>query len=353
MKTYTIFSIIAVTSLSITGCSERQNTKTANDLASPVSVMELTTNSIKKFNSTTGTAMSNAQVDLKSEMAGAYQLQKNPRTGQPYKLGDMVKKGDVIVKFEDQEYDNGIAIESKKLTLELAEQDLIKQKALYEKGGVTLTDIQNAEIKITSSKYDYENGLLSLAKKEVKAPFDGVIIALPHYTENVKIESGQPIVSIMDYSKMYMEINLPESALNSVKTGQPAYITHYTLDRDTIRGMVSQLSPAISTETRTFQGVITIDNRNLKLRPGMFVKADIVVDQADGTIVIPKEVVLNHRNRRYVYVVEKNLAKVRNLRVGLEDDDNIEVLEGLQVGDNLIIRGYETLREDSKVKVQK
>ncbi len=353
MKTYTILSVMAATSLSLAGCSNQQNTNTANDLASPVSVMELTTNSIKKFNSTTGTVMSNAEVELKSEMAGAYLLQKNPRTGQPYKLGDMVKKGEVIVKFEDQEYDNGIAIESKKLTLELAEQDLKKQKALYEKGGVTLTDIQNAEIQITSSKYDYENALLSLAKKEIKAPFDGVIIALPHYTENVKLESGQSIVSIMDYSKMYMEINLPESALQTVKTGQPAYITHYTLDRDTLHGVVSQLSPAISTETRTFQGVITIDNRNLKLRPGMFVKADIVVDQANGTIVIPKEVVLSNRNRRYVYVVEKNIAKVRNLRVGLEDNDNIEVLEGLQVGDNLIIRGYETLREDSKVKVQK
>ena len=85
----------------------------------------------------------------------------------------------------------------------------------------------------------------------------------------------------------------------------------------------------------------------------MFVKADIIVEQADSTIVIPKEIVMNNRGRKYVYVVEKSIAKMRTIRTGLEDQDNIEILEGLEVSDKLITRGYETLREDSKVKIQK
>jgi RND family efflux transporter MFP subunit len=150
-----------------------------------------------------------------------------------------------------------------------------------------------------------------------------------------------------------MEVNLPESTMEYVKVNQPVHITHYTLVGDTVAGEISELSPAISTETRTYQGKITINNNRMKLRPGMFVKADIVVDRADSAIIIPKDAVLSRRNRKYVYIVERNTAVLRDIETGLEDEDNIEVTKGLNENDNLIIRGYETLRENSRVKVLK
>lgn len=187
----------------------------------------------------------------------------------------------------------------------------------------------------------------------VRAPFDGIIVSLPHYTQQGQVTQGSLMVGLMAYTRMYMDINLPESAIGYVKSNQPVHITHYTLPDDTLRGEISELSPAISTETRTFKGKILIDNDRLKLRPGMFVKADIVVDQADSAIIIPKDVVLSRRNRKYVYIVERNTAILRDIQTGLEDEDNVEVIEGLKENDNLIIRGYETLRENSRVKVLK
>ena len=237
--------------------------------------------------------------------------------------------------------------------MEIAEQDEIKKRALYEKGGVTQSEVRNAEVTITNAKYSYENALISLDKMNVKAPFTGIIVNLPHYTKDVELASGSSIASIMNYEQMIMEINLPESAINEVKPGQEVAITHYTLPKDTIQGKISELSPAISPETRTFKGKLLIDNKDLKLRPGMFVKADIVVDQAENTIVIPKEIVMNNRGRKYVFVVERGIALWRNIRTGLEDNDNIEVLEGLNLQDQLVTRGYETLRDGSKVKIQK
>ena len=286
-------------------------------------------------------------------MSGLYKLQTNPRTGKPFKLGDIVSKGQLIVRLEDREYENGIAIDAKELSLEIAEQEQVKQKALYEKGGVTLSEMRNTEVKVTNARYDYENGKLNLEKMNVKAPFDGVIVDLPHYTSDVRIEQGKPIVGIMDYARMYMDINLPESSIRYVKEAQPVYITHYTIPGDTLKARVGELSPAISTETRTFKGKILIDNDQLKLRPGMFAKADIIVDRADSSIIIPKDVILSNRRRKYVYIVEKNTAKIRNLQTGLEDEYNIEILSGLNVNDNLVVKGFETLKEDAKVKIQK
>lgn len=134
-------------------------------------------------------------------------------------------------------------------------------------------------MKVTNARYDLENAKLNLEKMNVKAPFDGVIVNLPHYTTDVRVEQGKPMVGVMDYARMYMDVNLPESAISYVKANQPVYITHYTLPEDTLKAVISELSPAISTETRTFKGKVLIMNNDLKLRPGMFVKADIVVDR--------------------------------------------------------------------------
>ena len=352
MKINKTLLLIAATTLALTAC-EKQKREGSSEIASPVSVTEVQKSSISKYNSTSGTAVSDAEVELKSEVAGKYKLQRNPRTGEPYKLGDKVMAGEVIVKLENKEYENDIAIDSKRLSLEIAEQEEVKNRAIYEKGGVTLSQLRNAEVAITNAKYNYENAKLNLEKMNIKAPFSGVIVNLPHYTSSVQIASGTSIVSIMSYSKMVMEINLPESAINEVKTGQDVFITHYTLPNDTIKASVSELSPAISPETRTFKGKLTIDNEQMKLRPGMFVKADIVVKKAENTIVIPKEIVMSNRNRKYVYVAERGFAKVRDIRTGIEDNDNIEVLNGLKVEEQLITRGYETLRDNSKVKIQK
>lgn len=341
-----------LTIILLTGCGNRPQ-NSPNDIATPVSVTELKKGSISKLINTTGTVQPTYGATLNAEMSGLYKLQVNPKTGKPFKMGDLVAKGQLIILLEDKEYENGIAIDAKKLSLEIAQQEQSKQKALYEKGGVTMSEMRNTEVKVTNAHYDYENAKLNQEKMKVKAPFDGVVVDLPHYTADVRVEQGKPMINLMAYGKMYMDINLPESAIRYIKESQPVYITHYTLPEDTLRGKISELSPAISTETRTFKGKVLIDNDQLKLRPGMFAKADIIVDRADSSIIISKDAVLSNRRQKYVYIVEKNIAKVRHIETGLEDENNIEVVRGLNVNDNLVVKGFETLKEDAKVKIQK
>ena len=353
MKQY-IYSTVCVATflISLSGCNN-QPQGAQGDIATPVSVNELKRKSISQYINTTGTANPTYGIEQNSEIAGTYKLMNNPATGKPFKMGDRVNKGQTIIRLEDAEYENGIAIDSKELNLEIAEQEQKKQKALYEKGGVTLSEMRNTEVKITNARYDFENAKLSLEKMSIKAPFTGVIVNLPHYTPGAKVEQGKPMVGVMDYSNMYMDINLPESAIGSVKEKQPVYITHYTLPEDTLKGTISELSPAISMETRTFKGKLDIENKDLKLRPGMFVKADIIVSKADSVIVIPKNVIQSQQNSKYVYIVERNTAYMRHIKTGLEDENNVEVIEGLNENDNLVIRGFETLRDNTRVKVRK
>lgn len=335
----------------IVSCNNQPQSESA-DLAVPISIENVKLQSIQQYINTTGTAKSKYETELYTEIAGDYKLLVNPKTGKPFKLGDKVNAGQVIVRIEDAEYENGIAIDSKKLNLEIVAFEYEKNKSLYEKGGVTLRELRNAELSKANAQNDFERAEIQLAKMNVVAPFSGVIVALPYYTQGVRIESGQPVVSLMSYDKIFLDINLPEKNISEVKLGQEVIITNYTLTEDTLKGFVTELSPIISSETRTFAGKLQIDNPDLILRPGMFVKANIITAQKDSTIVIPKDIIMSGSRGKYVFVVGRNsAAEDRWITTGISNQDNIEIIEGLKPNDRLIIKGFETLRDNSKVKV--
>lgn len=323
------------------------------DIAIQVSVKEIAPKSIEKYISTTGTVEPIKTVSLKSEVAGKYLLQTNPRTGRKFQLGDYVKEGTVVIQLEDKEYENNIKIKSLELRLEISKQTFEKQQSLYKKGGVTLSELKNAEIELINAKYSYEDAIFRLEKLKVKAPFSGTITNLNYYTQNTRIEAASPVLSMMDYSKLHMEINLAEKNISMIKTGQPVNIVNYTIPGDTLNGVLAQLSPAIDAETRSFKAVIDINNSKLLLRPGMFAKGEIVVAKADSALVIPKNVILNKQKGNVVFVVHKGLAEERVIEFGLENPDEVQIVSGLEKKDRLVVKGFETLRNRSKIKIVK
>lgn len=330
-----------------------QETNVSTEIAVPVSVEDLKPGSIEKFINTTGTLVASKEVTMNSEVAGDYHLKVNPKTGKRFALGDIVEEGQIIIEFVDKEYTNSIAIESKKLNLEISEQEFKKQESLYKKGGVTLREYRNSEVSFIDSKYGYERAEIQLEKMKVRAPFKGVITDLPFYTEGTKLASGQPMFSMMDYSKMLMEVNLPEKYISEVNNNQEVRIMNYTMPEDTLTGTVSQLSPAISTETRTFKGILKVTNPELKLRPGMFAKADIIIAKKDSVIVLPKDIVLSGQRGKTVFIVEKGAAVQKRITFGYENQDEAEITSGLEFNQRVVVKGFETLRNRSKVKIIK
>lgn len=350
MKNIKLFILIIVAA-AIASCNNQTASESA-DLAVPVSIENIKLSSIQQFISTTGTAKAASETELMSEIEGDYFLQINPKTGRKFTLGDRVEKGQVIIKLENEEYENSLSMESRKLNLEISAQEYEKQQSLYEKGGVTLRELRNSEVSKIDAQYSYESAQIQLAKMQVVAPFSGIIVELPYYTEGVRVSTGQSMVKLMSYDKMFVEINLPEKNISEVELGQEVLITNYTLTEDTLIGYVTELSPIISTETRTFAGKLDIDNPELKLRPGMFIKANIITAQKDSTIVIPRDVIMSGSRGKYVFVVGRNsAADDRRITTGISNQDEIEIVEGLAPNDRLIIKGFETLRDNSKVKV--
>ncbi|MGE5421192.1 MAG: efflux RND transporter periplasmic adaptor subunit [Chloroflexota bacterium] len=347
-----ILSIVAVALLAAAGCRNQDQNLNA-DVEIPVSAEEIKLKSIEEFINTTGTAYPKGDILLKSKIMALYNLGRNPRTGRLWQLGDRIMAGEIIASLDDKEYVNSLKLETNQLNLELSETELKKQESLYEKGGVTLKDLKTAGINYENAKTTLENSKLQMEKTRIVSPIDGVIVDLPYYTQGTQIETGSTIAKVMDYKVMYMEVQLPEKYIGVIKPGQVAKLTNYTIPEDTIIGRITQLSPAIDANSRTFKGNITIENPDLLLRPGMFVKADIVTNHKDSVIVIPKSVILSRQKGKTVFIVDRAVAAERIIETGLENLTEVEVLRGLEKNDRLVTSGFETLSNRSKVKIIK
>jgi membrane fusion protein, multidrug efflux system len=344
--------IIAVALMTIGGCKNQDQNLTA-DIEIPVSVEDIRLKSIEEFINTTGTAFPKGEIVLKSKITASYYLERNPQTGRFWQLGDRVKAGSLLARLEDKEYVNSIKLETNELNLELTESELKKQESLYEKGGVTLKDLKTASINYANAKTTVENAKLQLDKTRIVAPIDGVIVDLPYYTQSTQVESGSTISKIMDYQVMYMDVQLPEKYISVIKPGQLVKLTNYTIPEDTIVGSITQLSPAINADTRTFKGNISINNPQLLLRPGMFVKADIVTNHKDSVIVIPKNIILSRQRGKTVFIIDRGIAVERIVETGLENMNSVEITRGLTKNERIVISGFETLSNKSKVKIIK
>ena len=321
------------------------------EISIPVSVAEVKIGPIEEFITTTTTVYAIKNTILSSEIEGSYRLSINPRTKKTFGIGDKIHQNEIIIYLENPEFENNIKIETQKLNLDISKSEYEKQQSLYEKGGVTLRELKNSEITYIDADYVYKNSLIQLQKMKVKAPFSGVIVDLPYYTPGTKVTVNQKMVELMDFSKLYAEVYFPAKELNRIKIGQPLRITHYSLSNDTLWGEVSQVAPTLNPDTRSFEAAILVDNEKHLLRPGMFVKVETIVDRKDSVIVIPREIILSKRRGKTVFVVDKGAAFERVISGGLENANQVEVLEGLKEGDRLVIKGFETLRNRSKVKI--
>lgn len=346
--------VIAMTCLYLSSC-DNQTVSVNSDITIPVKVTPIELTSIQETLSANGTVGPVSEAELSTQSQGYYQLQVNPRTGKPFTMGDAVNENEVIIQLNYPELVNSVRIEIKKMNLKIAESDYRKQKTLHEKGGVTASDLQEAEVNYINTKYDYEAAQMDLEDLLVKAPFDGVIVDLPYYTQNVKVESGTAILSVMNYENLVLSVDFPEKYISSIRSGMSSIVTSYSIENSALEGEIDQISPAIDEETRTFKGIVKVDNPDLSFRPGMYVKADIITHKVDSTIVVPRDILKKGRRGGYVvYVVERNTAAAeKRVSTGIESDGMIQITKGLSVGDLLVTDGYEMLSNRSKVKVIK
>lgn len=334
--------------LTLVACNSGGDQEAA-DLTFPVSVEKVARRPIAAYIPATGTLRAIKEERVVAEVEGILRFAKN--NGAAIRPGGKVPAGHLLATLENQEYLLNVRVESQRLARENAARELEKQEALFKEGGVTEKELELARRNALDAQLNYETAVLKVAKLELRAPISGFIANLRTNADGTRVAAGFALCTIMDYTSTRLDVNLPNTDIGRVQPGQEVVITNYALEGESFRGVVRAIDPSIDERTRTFTVTIDVANPKLRLRPGMFVKAEIVVDSRDAALVIPKTALVTRNNRPVVFVVEGASAREREVVTGIETREDVEIVEGIAENEQLVIKGHDTLRDKSKVRV--
>ncbi len=190
----------------------------------------------------------------------------------------------------------------------------------------------------------------SIGEILITAPFDGYV-GLTDYKIGDKLQNGDLLLTLDDMSSMKAFIYLPEKILPQI-SGNIKYIASSKLfPEQKYFGIISNIDQRVNRDSRTIRAYAIIDNKNNNLRPGLMLNIDIILDEIEATMLIPEESVLTSKDYSYVFVIEENIAKLKEVNLGISSNGMIQILSGINSGNKVVTLGHEKLKDGSKIKI--
>lgn len=260
-------------------------------------------------------------------------------------VGDHVKKGQKLATMD--------AINLEKIKLQMVNDSIEygRIKELYEIGAASQSDFEKITLAYEVSKKSYTN---LLENTILTSPISGIITAR-NYDEGDMYAMAQPLFVVQDITPVKMLINVSESNYSKVKKGMEVELTADAFPEDTFKGKVSLVYPTIDQRSHTFPVEIFVDNKDEKLRPGMF--ARVSMNYGDNfRVVIPDRALLKQvgADDKYVYVLnDDNTVTYTPVEVGIRMGDRYEIISGLNDGDIIVTSGQTRLKNNINVDIVK
>lgn len=231
-----------------------------------------------------------------------------------------------------------------KVAFENAERAHKRIENLYKDGGISRQELDNASAAFEVAKADWEAVRQTV---EVKAPISGYITKVDvRETDNVQRDDELFTISRID--KMKAIVWISEEEIFDIRRGMAAYAYWRGFE---IAGRVVQVDLAMDQDRKAFQTLVELDNSENRVKPGTTVEVKIVTYRNPAAIVLARKDILQEGDVSYVYVLNGDVAEKRVVKLGQQYILDVEILEGLNPGDELIIEGQLLLEPGSKVKV--
>ena len=339
----------AVWFIVICACGRQAEQRTV-DLTVPVTVEAVKLGTMESLVEATGSLLPIREVELTTEIEGRFRWV--PADGAARRVqGEEVGEGDIIARIDNQEHVVNARLQVRTLARELARKALDEQETLFKRGLTTENDVEDARREKAETQSSYEDALIRIAKTEVRSPVAGFLTALTDATEGTLLPNRTAVATVIDYRKVIIDLKIPNTYIAVVELDQPIHVENYAFPNMFFDGKITAVDPALDPSTRAFRVMATVENPELMLRPGMFVRAEIVTESREDVVRIPRQYVLTRRNQKVVFVEEGGRAQMVEVEEGLEDRTHVEIVSGLEPGDRLVTSNYETLRDRTRVRV--
>ena len=260
------------------------------------------------------------------------------------KNGDFVKKGQVLMTFDDDETNKlNRNIEKERINLQKIQRDLKTTRELQKLGGASKNDVKNLEdnARISQLSIDEYTEVLNKTATEVRSPVDGVVSNLKAQ-ENYLVDTDSSLLEIIDSNDLRIIVEIPEYNSQSVKLGQSVKVRQDISDDDKVYdGEITKISRLSTTSSLTSENVLEADVKTKEvipnLIPGFKIKAVLQLKADEKNIIIPKIALQSENGKYFVFTIDiKNTVKRKEVTVKNIVGDNIIVTSGLNVGEILI-----------------
>jgi len=276
--------------------------------------------------------------------------------------GAYVQENAILALLDDTEIKIGfeqakIQLEQAKLTLEEAEQNFVRNQELIKRELISEQEFQTQEAVYKQRNLDYQNRQesykdldLQLNYTKIRALSEGFI------TERLievgdRVNANEQVYTIEDFKPLLIRVYVPTSDAIKLEPGMPADVTTEVLAGAVFKGDVKLINPRIDNQTGTVKTTIEVFDESFRLKPGMFVEVQIAIGAKENVLVIPRRAILYKQNKTYVFVMNRNQVSQREISMGLTEEDEVEVTNGLVEGDVIVVVGVEGLKNGQRVDV--
>ncbi|HVR43914.1 MAG TPA: efflux RND transporter periplasmic adaptor subunit [Thermoanaerobaculia bacterium] len=225
-----------------------------------------------------------------------------------------------------------------------------RAKEMHARGLVSQGDYDRTVMEKEVADQEMAEAEWRLSKTTVRAPFEGVI-TVRKVGVGQHVRPGDALFTITDFDPLIARIYLPERDVLALSEGREVRLTLRAAEAIRFRGRIRQISPVVDTATGTVKVTVEAVSPPAAVRPGAFVTVDIVKSTRHDATLLPREAVLRELQESHVFIAENGVARKRVVTLGIEEAGRVEVLSGVEAGEQVIVAGQGGLRDGSPVKV--
>jgi membrane fusion protein (multidrug efflux system) len=326
------------------GCGRSSRSETGgndDEVTVPVEVAMVTSGDIASYWTGTATLEAEKETEVVAKVGGVVKRIL-------VEEGDYVAAGQVLAKLDDEKIT--VQVDQAKANLEKLRSDYERAQELFDESLVSAQEFQRTKYEYESQKAAYDLCALDLDYTAIRSPINGVVAERLVKVGNMVLPNSA-VFRVTDPDPLIAVLHVPERQVGRLMNGQIATITVDALGEAEFAGRVDRISPVVDPATGTIKVTVEVRDASRSLKPGMFARINIVHDVHAGTVLAPRDAIIEEDDESAVFVVSDSTAFRRIVKTGYVNSINIEVLEGLALGDTVVTTGKGSLKDSSRVEM--
>lgn len=292
------------------------------------------------------------------------------------KLGDRVTRGQRIAKIEDREIREQVkqaeasfevaraTIRQREADLKFAQTNLDRSRELYGRQLLPRQTLDDADARFqaaqaqldlahaqyTQAQARLEELRITLGNTVIVSPVNG-FVARRAADPGAYASQNAPVADVVDIGMVRLVANIVEKDLRRVGQGDPARVEVDAFPGETFTGRVARVAPVLDPATRTAQIEVEIANQSYRLKPGMYARVNLTIEQRKNALVVPSNAVVSRDGQRGIFLTDGETATFRPVQIGIEEVAHIEILGGLTEGERIVTTGAAALQHGDRLLI--